>query len=72
MPKVKTKKIKVKTKSAAKKRFKKLKSGLIKRAKAYRRHLLTKKSRKTKRDLRRIAYVSCADHKNIAQLLPYQ
>ncbi len=63
---------KVKTKSAAKKRFKKLKSGLIKRAKAYRRHLLTKKTRKTKRDLRRTAYVSSVDYNHIAPLIPYK
>lgn len=35
---------KVKTNSAAKKRFKKLGNGKIKRAKAYKRHLLTKKA----------------------------
>ena len=43
---------KVKTHSGAKKRFKKLKSGLFKAARPFRRHLLTKKSRKTKRNLR--------------------
>ena len=43
---------KMKTHSAAKKRFKKLKSGLIKMIKAYRRHLLTKKSAERKRSLR--------------------
>ncbi len=43
---------KVKTHSGAKKRFKKLKSGLFKAARPFRRHLLTKKSRKRKRDLR--------------------
>lgn len=67
-------KIKVKTKSAAKKRFKKVggKNGVkIKRAKAYRRHLLTKKSRNTKRALRKGGYVGKSNFKSILQLLPY-
>ncbi len=62
---------KMKTHSASKKRFKKTGSGLIKRGKAFRRHLLTKKSRKTKRNLRKKAYISAADHKNIVKLIPY-
>ena len=67
-------KYKVKTRSAAKKRFKKVggKNGVkIKRTKAFRRHLLTKKSRNTKRNLRKNAYVSDVDFKHIIQLLPY-
>lgn len=67
-------KIKVKTRSAAKKRFKKVggKNGVkIKRAKAFRRHLLTKKSRNTKRALRKTAYVGKSNFKSILQLLPY-
>lgn len=65
---------KMKTRSAAKKRFKKVGKGkkLIKRAKAFRRHLLTKKSSKRKRQLREGAYVSAADTKRIAKLLPNQ
>jgi large subunit ribosomal protein L35 len=62
---------KVKTRSAAKKRFKKVGKKLIKRSKAYRRHLLTKKSSKRKRGLRKATYVHEADAKRIAQLLPY-
>jgi len=62
---------KMKTCSAAKKRFKKLKSGKIKRSKAFRRHLLTKKSTKTKRNLRHNAYVSEADVCRMRLLLPY-
>lgn len=67
-------KVKVKTRSAAKKRFKKVggSGGLkIKRSKAYRRHLLTSKSRKRKRNLRQSAYVSQADLHHIKGLLPY-
>lgn len=63
---------KMKTRSAAKKRFVKLSSGKIKRSQAFRRHLLTKKSRTTKRNLRQSAYVCSVDAGNIAKLLPYQ
>lgn len=65
---------KMKTRSAAKKRFKKVggsKGTKIKRSKAFRRHLLTKKNRKTKRDLRKSAYVSAVDYNHIRFLLPY-
>ena len=65
---------KMKTRSAAKKRFKKVggsKNVKIKRSKAFRRHLLTKKSRKTKRDSRGVAYVCKADFNHILGLLPY-
>jgi large subunit ribosomal protein L35 len=69
-----SKKYKVKTRSAAKKRFKKVggrKGVKIKRSKAFRRHLLTKKSKKTKRNLRKSAYVSAVDMGHILPLLPY-
>lgn len=62
---------KMKTNAAAKKRFERLKGGKIKRACANRRHILTKKSRQTKRDLRGVAYVSKPDYKHILGLLPY-
>ena len=62
---------KVKTRSAAKKRFKKVGSKLIKRSKAYRRHLLTKKSAKRKRGLRQGAYINKADMRAISRLIPY-
>lgn len=54
---------KLKTHSGAKKRFKLTKNGKIKRAQANRRHILTKKSTKRKRSLRKIAY---ADRSNVA------
>lgn len=60
---------KVKTKSTAKKRFKKTKTGLIKRSKAYRRHLLSKKSAKRKRNLRQATYVCAADMPSIKKLI---
>jgi len=63
---------KMKTSSAAKKRFRWAASGTaIKRSKAYRRHLLTKKTAKQKRQLREHTYVCAADMRHIARMLPY-
>ena len=62
-------KIKKKTRSAAKKRLRKVGNGKIKRGKAYRRHLLTRKSAKRKRQLREGAYVSSADERRMLELL---
>ncbi len=61
---------KMKTNSAAKKRFKKIGKKKIKRSKAYRRHLLTKKNAKRKRGLRARTYIHVSDVKSIAKLLP--
>jgi len=61
---------KMKTRSSAKKRFKKVGNGLVKRAQGFRRHLLTKKSRKKKRQLRKAAYVLGGDRRNVLKLLP--
>ena len=60
---------KMKKHSGARKRFKKLKSGKVKYSKGYRRHLLTKKSPKRKRNLRKAGYISCGDLNNILPLL---
>lgn len=62
---------KQKTHRGAAKRFKLTKSGLVKRNKAYRRHILNKKTRKTKRNLRRAAYVSESFAGTIKKLVPY-
>lgn len=62
---------KVKTHSGAKKRFKKRKSGLIKITKAYHRHLLTSKSSKRKRNMRKAAHISKSDMDHLKYLLPY-
>jgi large subunit ribosomal protein L35 len=62
---------KVKTHSGAKKRFVKLKSGKVKAARPFRRHLLTKKSAKRKRALREGLYLCKGDRLHIAPLLPY-
>ncbi len=60
---------KMKTKCGAKKRFKVTSSGKIKRKHAYKRHILTKKSKKRKRNLGYFAIVSKADEKSVKQLL---
>ena len=62
---------KMKTKSAAKKRFKKTASGRIKRAGAFHRHLLTKKSAKRKRQSRKTTMVADVDAPRISRMLPY-
>ncbi len=62
---------KMKTHKGAAKRFKLTKTGKIKRAKAYKGHILTKKSAKRKRNLRQGTYVSEAETKRIKKLLPY-
>lgn len=62
---------KMKTHRGAAKRFKKTGTGKLKRAKAFRSHILTKKNRKTKRNLRKTGYVSCAQEKAMKKLLPY-
>lgn len=62
---------KLKTNKAAKKRFKILKSGKIKKKRAFLRHILTSKAKGRKRDLRKRTYVDKADVKAIKQLFPY-
>ena len=62
---------KMKTNSGAKKRFKKTGSGKIKRKKAFKSHILTKKSSKRKRKLGKDTLVDKADQKAIEKLIPY-
>ncbi|PJI09685.1 MULTISPECIES: 50S ribosomal protein L35 [Clostridium] len=62
---------KMKTKRAAAKRFKLTGTGKLKRGKAFRSHILTKKSTKTKRNLRKGGYVSETQEKTMKTLLPY-
>ena len=62
---------KIKTNRAAAKRFKATGSGKLKRGKAYRRHILTKKTRKTKRNLRKPEIVDSTNVKNMKKILPY-
>ncbi|MBT3244097.1 MAG: 50S ribosomal protein L35 [Bacteroidetes bacterium] len=60
---------KMKTKASAKKRFVITGSGKIKRKHAYKSHILTKKSKKRKRNLRYFTTVNKADLKNVKLLL---
>lgn len=62
---------KMKTHSSAKKRFKRTGSGKIKRFQAGARHLLRKKSKKAKLNLRGSVVIKCkGDEKRIKALLP--
>ena len=61
---------KMKTHRGAAKRFKKTGTGKLKRAKAFKSHILTKKSAKRKRNLRKAAYVSTTQEKAMKKLLP--
>ena len=61
---------KMKTKSGAAKRFKKLASGKFKRSSANLRHILTKKTTKTKRQLRGMLSVHASDVKSVRAMLP--
>ncbi len=60
---------KMKSHSGAKKRFKKTSKGKIKRKKAGRSHILTKKSPKRKRQLRKDTQVDDADEKRVERML---
>jgi len=60
---------KMKTNSGAKKRFTLTGSGKIKRKHAYKSHILTKKSKKRKRNLTYFGEVDKADEQNIKRLL---
>ena len=62
---------KMKTNRSAAKRFKKTGTGKLVRNKAYRRHILTKKSTKNKRNLRRDAIVDITNASNMKKILPY-
>jgi large subunit ribosomal protein L35 len=62
---------KMKTRRAAAKRFKMTGSGQLKRMKAYKSHILTKKSRKTKRNLRKSAIADPTNSKVMKKILPY-
>ena len=59
----------MKTNSGAKKRFTLTGSGKIKRKHAYKSHILTKKSKKRKRNLTYFGVVHKADEENIKRLL---
>lgn len=63
---------KMKTHRGAAKRFSVTKSGKIKRSKAFKRHILTKKTTKRTRNLRQTGYVAECDVKAVKRLIPYK
>ena len=67
MPKLKTK-----THSGAKKRFKVTKNGHVKRAHAFTSHILTKKTTKRTRHLRETAYADQTNVSAIKKMIPYK
>jgi large subunit ribosomal protein L35 len=62
---------KMKTKKSAAKRFRVRPGGTVKRGQAYKRHILTKKSTKTKRQLRGAVTVHESDVGAIRQMMPF-
>lgn len=62
-------KIKLKSKRAAVKRFKLTASGKVKRGKAMKRHILTKKSTSRKRGLRKSTLVSAEETPSVRKML---
>ena len=62
---------KMKTSRAAAKRFKKTGTGQLKRMKAYKSHILTKKSTKRKRNLRKATIADATNSKVMKKILPY-
>ena len=62
---------KMKTKKGAAKRFRVRGSGSVKRAHAYKRHILTKRTTKNKRQLRGTTEVHASDVASVKSMLPY-
>jgi len=63
---------KLKTHSGAKKRFKVTKNGKVLRAKAYKSHILNKKTTKRKRNLRKTTTVDVTNSAQVKRLIPYK
>jgi large subunit ribosomal protein L35 len=62
---------KMKTKKSAAKRFRVRASGSIKRGQAFKRHILTKKTTKNKRQLRGATQVHDSDVTSVRAMMPY-
>ena len=62
---------KMKTKRSAAKRFKVRGSGSLKRSHAFKRHILTKRTTKNKRQLRGTTDVNSSDQASVRAMLPY-
>ena len=63
---------KLKTHSGAKKRFSLTKTGKVKRAHAYKSHILTKKTTKRTRHLRTTTYADQTNVDAIKKMIPYK
>ena len=63
---------KLKTHRGAAKRFKKTGTGKVVRSSAFKRHILTSKTTKRKRQLRKDSVTSPADANRLAAMLPYK
>ncbi len=63
---------KIKTHKGAAKRFGITKSGKVKRSKAFRSHILNKKTTKRKRHLRKGGYLAAANEATIKSMMPYK
>jgi len=61
----------MKTNRGAAKRFKVTKKGKVKAKQSYLRHILTCKSTKRKRKLRKATYIDSSNMKQVRRLLPY-
>jgi large subunit ribosomal protein L35 len=62
---------KMKSHRGAAKRFRSTATGRFKRSKAYKSHILTKKTTKRKRKLDTPTLISDADHEKVSKMLPY-
>ena len=62
---------KIKTHSGAKKRFKLTKTGKIKRAHAFKSHILNKKTSKRKRNLRKVVVADVTNVAKVKKMVPY-
>ena len=63
---------KIKTHSGAKKRFKLTKTGMVKRAHAFKSHILNKKTTKRKRNLRKVVTADVTNVAKIKKMIPYK
>ena len=63
---------KLKSHSGAKKRFNLTKTGKVKRAHAFKSHILTKKTTKRLRGLRQTGYIAECEAKKVRELIPYK
>lgn len=62
---------KMKTKKGAAKRFRVRAGGTVKRGQAFKRHILTKKTTKNKRQLRGVAEVHATNVDSVKAMMPY-